>query len=161
MTLQKLGVVKSQIDSSPLFTLGELFIDNLENFSRYMQADGAVTAKNMYSYIASTWQIDAPLDLTVTPATAESVPACCFDGSSTAITDDYYAWVFVGPGVFTTTTAASVAADAELFGHATAGLVDDASTALLLRGIAAISLIGSATTGDFYACHGMYAVDLT
>ena len=160
MTLQKANVDLTAQSVTQLFGLGELHIDELGNHYRYMQADGAVTAYNLYSYIQGTWQIDAPIDLGVTPATAESVPVCVWDGNATALTDDYYAWVFVGPGAFTATTAASVAADAIIYGHATAGLVDDASTALLLNGVNCPVAIGSATTGTFYACTALYAVDL-
>ena len=148
------------IDSSPKSRLGTLYIDEDGNHYRYMQADGAVTAKNLYSYIATTWQIDAGIDLGVTPANTESVPMCVWDQSDTALADNECAWVFVGPGYFTTTTAAAVAADAICYGHATTGLIDDAATACLLPGVAAVSAIASATTGTFFACHGMYASDL-
>lgn len=160
MSGQLAKVDLAAIDSVAQFPLGALHVTNDGRHLRYMQADGSVTAYNLYSYIAGTWQIDAPIDLAATPADGESVPVCVWDGSSTAITDDYFAWVFVGPGTFTTTTAAAVAADAICYGHATAGLIDDAATACLLRGVAATAAIGSATTGTFYASLGMYATDL-
>lgn len=160
MSQQIIAVDKTLITSDQLFKLGQLYIDELGNHYRYMQADGSVTAYSLYSYIPNTWQIDAPIDVAATPADAESVPVCVWDGSSTAITDDYYAWVFVGPGLFTTTTAGDVAADAICYGHATAGLIDDAATAALLRGVTAPAAITGATTGTFYAALPMYATDL-
>ena len=154
---QHITVDLTTTSDTPLAALGELHVDKLGNHYRYMQADGAVVAQNLYSYVPNTWQIDAKIDLTVTPADGESVPVCVSD---IAIADDEYAWVFVGPGTFTTTTAAAVAADAICYGHATAGLIDDAATACLIRGVTAVAAIGSATTGTFYAATGMYAVDL-
>lgn len=160
MSYQQPGIDITRIDTSATAVLGQLYVDNLGNHYRYMQADGAVTAYNLYSYIQGTWQIDAQIDLTVTPADGESVPVCVWDQSSTALADDEYAWVFVGPGAFTTTTAASVAADAIIYGHATAGLVDDAATAIILNGVTCPVAIGSATTGTFYAMSQMWATDL-
>lgn len=160
MSNQLRGVILSQIDTNPLFVLGQLHVDNLGNHYRYLQADGAVVAKNLYSYIANTWQVDAPIDLTVTPATGESVPACVFDGSSVDLTDNQYAWFFVGPGIFTTITAGDVAADAIVYGHATAGVVDDTASACLLPGVSAITAITGAVAGTFYAAHPLYATDL-
>lgn len=150
----------AQIDTVAKFPLGTLHVSSLGNHYRYMQADGAVVAKNLYSYIANTWQIDAPIDLGVTPADTESVPVCVFDGSDTALADNEYAWVFVGPGVFTTITAGAVGADAICYGHATAGLIDDAATACLLRGVTAPAAITGAEAGTFYAVSELYAVDL-
>lgn len=160
MSGQLLGVDLTRIDSEAKHTLGSLHISKNGSHYRYMQADGSVTAYNFYTYIPGTWQIAEPMDLGVDPADAESVPVCVWDGSSTAITDNYYAWVFVGPGLFRATTAAAVAAQAIIYGHATAGLVDDAATALLLKGVHAPTAIGSATTGQFYAALPMYAEDL-
>lgn len=160
MSGQLLNVNLSQIDDVAQHALGSLHITQAGNHYRYMQADGSVTAYNFYTYIPGTWQIAEPMDVGVDPADAESVPVCVWDGSSTAITDNYYAWVFVGPGTFTATTAAAVAAQAIIYGHATAGLVDDAATALLLKGVHAPTAIGSATTGTFYAAIPMYAEDL-
>lgn len=160
MSKQVLGVDLSQIDSTAQHGLGDLHITPDGDHYRYMQADGSVTAYNLYTYIPGTWQIAEPVDLTVDPANAESVPVCVWDGSSTAITDNYFAWVFVGPGTFTTTTAGDVAAQAICYGHATAGLIDDAATALLLPGVHAPTAITGATTGTFYAAHELYATDL-
>ena len=150
----------TQIDTTARFRLGQIYHTELGDTYRYMQADGAVTAYNIYTYVPGTWQIANPVDVGVDPADGESTPICVWDGSSTALADNEYAWVFVGPGLFTTTTAAAVAADAIIYGHATAGLVDDAATATLIRGVHAHTAIGSATTGEFYASVPLYAVDL-
>ena len=153
-------VILDQGTTDQRHELGELYVTKSGNHYRYMQADGAVTSYNLYTYVPGTWQIANPLDLGVDPADSESTPVCVWDGSATALADNEYAWVFVGPGLFTATTAAAVAADAICYGHATAGLIDDAATALLLRGVHAHTAIGSATTGEFYAALPLYATDL-
>ena len=160
MTAQKFGIDKTAIDTTAKHTLGALHIDEDGNHYRYMQADGTVEAYKPYSFIAGTWQIDELIDVGVNPATAESVPLCVWDGSSTSITDNYFAWVFVGPGLFTATTAGDVAANAIVYGHATAGLVDDAAVALLLDGVSAPAAITGATTGTFYAAKPLHGLDL-
>ena len=162
MSSQIISVDLSQIDTTPKFRVGQLYTDELGNTYRYMQADGAVTAYEPMSYRANTWQIEDQLDLGVTPADTQSVPFCVWDGSSTALADDEYAWVFVGPGIFTCKVAGNVAADALVYGHATAGQIDDAATAMLLRGVSApVAITASAgETGTFHAALPLYAVDL-
>jgi len=157
MTLQKVTVNLLRQDKSPRHLLGELHISQTDQHYRYMQADGAVTANVAWSYRPNTWQIEDLIEVAVTPATAESVPFCV---SAIAITDNYYAWVFIGPGVFTATAAANIAADAILYGHATAGEIDDAATACLLRGVIVPAAITGNVTGTFYATKELYAIDL-
>ena len=150
----------SQIDTAPLFVLGQKYEDKLGNHYRYMQADGSVTAYEPYSYTAGTWQIDAPMDLAVTPATAGVVQLCVWDGSSTAIADNYYAWVFVGPGTFTAKIDGSAAtAGAIVYGHATAGLISTTASALLLNGVS-VPVTIAAATGTLYSAGGLHAIDL-
>lgn len=151
-TAVELGV---QSDT-PLFPLGALHIDASGNHYRYMQADGAVTANILYSYIPVTWQIDAPIKLATVPQSGGVVPACA---SSIALTDNYYAWVFVGPGTVTLTTAGDVAAKAIIYGVNADGTVDDAQTALMLDGLYCPVAITGATTGTFYATVPLFALD--
>lgn len=153
----QLGIAFSEPEDGAV--LGQLYIDNLGNHYRFMQADGAVNANEPFSYRPNTWQIEDQLDLTVTPADTESVPFCV---SSVALADNEYAWVFVGPGLFTCKVAGNVAADALIYGHATAGQIDDAATAMLLRGVSAPAAITASAgeTGTFYAAVPLYAVDL-
>lgn len=154
------AIILSQIDTRPTATLGQLYVDNKGNHYRYMQADGAVTAYEPYSYTAGTWQIDAPMDLTVTPATAESKPLCVHDQNATALADNEYAWVFVGPGLFTAKIDGSAAtAGAIVYGHATAGLSSTTASALLLNGVS-VPVTIAAATGTLYAATGLWAVDL-
>lgn len=152
LTAVELGVQHED----PQFNLGELYIDELGNHYRYMQADGAVTANVLYSYVPVTWQIDAPIKLAVEPANGKQVFCCA---SSVAITDNYYAWVFVGPGVVTLTTAGNVAVDVAIFGVNADGTVDDAITTCVIPGLTAVAAITGATTGSFYAPHALYAYD--
>lgn len=157
MGLNKPTVDLTKEDEVRQFNLGELYIDETGNHYRYLQADGVTVANTVYNINLALWEIDAQIDVGVNPADAGSV-ACCVP--LLTMTDDYFAWCFVGPGVVTLTTAAAVAVEVPIYGHATAGLVDDAATALLLRGLHAVSAIASATTGSFYAATGLYAVDL-
>jgi hypothetical protein len=141
----------------PKHKLGELYVDEDGNYFRYMQADGAVTKNLLYSYRPVTWQIEEYIKLATDPATAEVMCACA---SPVTMTDNYYAWVFVGPGTVTLTTASGVAADAIIYGVNGNGTVDDAAVALLLDGLTCPVTIVGATTGSFYAARPMIALDL-
>lgn len=156
MSLQKTAVQLGVQSATPLHALGELHIDSAGNHYRYMQADGAVTANVLYSYVPGTWQIDAPIKLAVEPADGKQVFACA---SSVAVTDNYYAWVFVGPGTVTLTTAGNVAVDVMIYGVNADGTVDDAVTNCVIPGLGAVAAITGATTGSFYAPHALYAYD--
>jgi hypothetical protein len=160
MSQQIIAPDLTKIDTKQQFNLGDTHVKPDGSTYRYMQADGAVTAKNLYSYTPGTWQIDAPVDVGVTPADAKGCPVCVWDGSNTALGDNEYAWVFVGPGTFTTITAGDVGAAAICYGHATAGLIDDAATAILLKGVTAPAAITGAVAGTFYAALPLYAEDL-
>lgn len=160
MSQQILAIDLTQIDVTPTANLGQIYIDKNGNKYRYMQADGAVTAYEPYSYTAGTWQIDAPMDLTVTPATGGTCPLCVWDGKSTALADNEYAWVFIGPGTFTAKIDGSAAtAGAIVYGHATAGLTSTTASALLLNGVA-VPVTIAAATGTLYATTELWAVDL-
>jgi len=141
--------------------LGELYIDKQGNHYRYMQADGAVTSYDVYNFVPSTWQIDAVADATVNPADAHIVPLCVWDGSATALADNEYAWVFVGPGLFTADTDATGVAGIgdEISISATAGKLSSGATAALLPGVYATAVIAASATGVFYASIPLYCVD--
>ena len=157
MSIQRVAAELGVQHATPQARLGELYVDDDGNHFRYMQADGAVVADLLYSYRPGTWQIEDYIVLATTPATAECVPCCA---SPIAITDNYYAWVFVGPGTVTLTTAGDVAADAIIYGVAGNGTVDDAAVALLLDGLTCPAAITGATTGTFYAVKPLAALDL-
>jgi hypothetical protein len=141
--------------------LGELYIDKAGNHYRYMQADGAVTSYDVYSYVPGTWQIDAVADATVNPADAHLVALCVWDGSATALADNEYAWVFVGPGLFTADTDATGVAGAndEISVSATAGKLSSGATAALVPGVHTTAAITGLATGTFYATLPLYTVD--
>lgn len=160
MSSQLTNVDLTLSGATQLFTLGALHVTHTGNHYRYMQADGSVTSYSPYNYIAGTWQIDALIDLAVNPATAESVPFCVWDGSATAISDNHYAWVFVGPGTFTATIdGSSATAKAIVYGHATAGLSSTTASALLFNGVT-VPVTIAAATGTLYASGPLWAVDL-
>lgn len=161
MSQQIIAVDKTLITSDQLYKLGQLYIDELGNHYRYMQADGSVTAYDVYNYVPGTWQIDAQGDAAVNPADAHVAALCVWDGSSTAITDDYYAWVFVGPGLFTVDTDSTGIAGVNdiVYVSATAGKVSSGATALFLPGAFATAAITGSATGTVYASIPLYAVD--
>lgn len=146
-----------------LHTLGSIGEDEAGNTYQYMQANGAKVASNLYSYHSSTgtastsWQVEDIADAATTPADGEAVPLCC---PQIAMTDNYYAWVFVGPGDFTGTSGDAITVDTKLYLHATAGAITDGATAGLLRGVTIPLAIGSATTTTFHAAHRIVAEDL-
>ena len=137
--------------------LGALYIDDNGNHFRYMQADGAVVADVLYNYRPITWQIEDYIISGTTPASAEVATVCV---SPIAITDNYYAWVFVGPGTVTITTAGDVAADAIVYGTGGNGTVDDTADACLLDGLTCPAAITGAVAGTFYAAKALIAIDL-
>jgi hypothetical protein len=157
MSLQKIAVEIGVAHTTPQHALGELHIDEAGNYFRYMQADGAVTKDLGYTYRPVTWQIEEYLKLATDPATAEVMAWCA---SPVTLADEEYAWVFVGPGEVTLTTAGNVAADAIIYGVNGNGTVDDAATALLLDGLTCPEAITGATTGTFYAIRPLMALDL-
>lgn len=141
--------------------LGELYVDKMGNHYRYMQADGEVTAYDVYSYVPGTWQIDASADAAVNPADAHNVPVCVWDGSATALADNEFAWVFVGPGLFTADTDTTGVAGANdiIYVSATAGKLSSGATAAFLAGVSTTAAITGEATGTFYAAHGLTVVD--
>lgn len=157
MSIQRTAAEIGVAHTTPQARLGELYVDDDGNHFRYMQADGAVTKDLGYTYKAVTWQILEYLKLATDPADAECQPWCV---SPVTLADNEYAWVFVGPGTVTLTTAGNVAADAIIYGVNGNGTVDDAATALLLKGLTCPAAITGATTGTFYATLPLYAEDL-
>ena len=156
MSIQRKAAEIGVAHTTPQARLGELYVDDDGNHYRYMQADGAVTANVLYSYVPVTWQIDAPIKLAVEPANGKQVFCCA---SPVTLADNEYAWVFVGPGVVTLTTAGNVAVDVAIFGVNADGTVDDAITTCVIPGLTAVAAITGATTGSFYAPHALYAYD--
>lgn len=146
-----------------LFTPGTVAEDLYGNTYQYLQANGAKVAYNLYSIHGNTgtastsYQVEDIIDLTNTPANTEGVPACC---PQIAMTDNYYAWVFVGPGDFTATAGEEVTADQIVYGHATAGAVGDTAVALVLPGVTAPVTIASGKTGILNAAQRLWAYDL-
>jgi len=160
MSQQIATVDLAQRDTTPKFPLGRLYIDENGNHYRYCQADGAVTSYLLYSLVPGTWQIDELIDVSVNPTDGQSVHGCVWDGSSTALADNEYAWVFVGPGKFTCTTGEAIDADDICYGHTTAGTIADTASVLILNGVVAPAAIGSGETGSFYAAAQLWITDL-
>lgn len=161
MSKQNIAIDLTAIDTTPTAGLGELHIDKDGNHYRYAQADGAVTAYDVYDIVPGTWQINAQADAAVNPADAHLAHGCVWDGSSTALADDEYAWVFVGPGSFTADTDATGVAGANdiIYVSATAGKLSSGATAAFIPGVLATAAITGLATGTFYAATQLYIVD--
>lgn len=144
--------------------LGEIYTSKTGQVYRYMQADGAVTSYQAYQYVPGTWQITDLADGGVNPADTNSIPVCVWDGSATALADDEFAWVFVGPGEFTATndSSGSILAEEIVYLSATAGDLTNIATAGTLSGssVTASATILADATGTFYAPTGLFATDL-
>lgn len=156
MSIQRVAAEIGVAHTTPQARLGELYIDDDGNHYRYMQADGAVTKDLGYTYRPVTWQIEEYLKLATDPANTEVMAWCA---SPVTLADNEYAWVFVGPGSVTLTTAGDVAADAIIYGVNGNGTVDDAQTALMLPNLTCPAAITGATTGTFYATGPLVALD--
>jgi hypothetical protein len=77
------------------------------------------------------------------------------------MTDNYYAWVFVGPGDFTGIAAEAIAADGLVYVHATAGALGTTASAGIIPGVTCtVAIASTAGTGYFHASHELYAEDL-
>ena len=161
MSYQKVAIDITKIDASPAYPLGMPYIADNGNHYRYAQADGAVTAYDVYDLIPGTWQINAQADAGVNPADAHLIHACVHEGSSTALADNECAWVFVGPGSFTADTDSNGVAGANdiIYVSATAGKLSSTATAALIPGVMATGAITGDATGTFYAANALYVVD--
>lgn len=150
----KLGVAYTTQD----FNLGDEYITPDGDHYMFMQADGAVTKDLLYTYDASTWQVEDQADVTNFPQDAETIPVCI---SPVTLADNEYAWVFVGPGSITATSDGNgVTAEAICYVSATAGTVSSTATAALLKGVHAQTTIGASTTGTILAVNRMFSEDL-
>ena len=138
--------------TTPLFVLGQKYIDQTGNEYKYLKANTAVSANLLYTYDEGSL-VQSGLTTTVA-ASGKVYPLCA---SGIAVASGSYGWFFTGPGVFTLTTDGATAAAAKIYTTATAGKVDDVSAGtVLIPGLSAPTAIGSATTGTFVAAVGMY-----
>jgi len=160
MTKQHTAVNLQSQDTVQQFRLGALHIDELGNHYRYFKnyTTGALTAYLLYTYDPDTWTISDALTTTVA-ASGEVHPLCCpqvavSQGTSSA---SYWAWMFVGPGRATFTSAAAITAQAKIFTTATAGKVDDnSSSTVLIPGLITYDAFASAVTGICKASNELY-----
>lgn len=143
-------------------TLGALHVSETGDHYRYMQADGAVTSYHLYNYTADDWQIDAIATETSNPSDTDLIPTCVWDQSATALADNEYAWVFVGPGTFTCTAEAGGALavnEIVYLDGETAGTLSATAGPCFVPGVVALAAISAAATGSIYATHGLYLED--
>lgn len=155
---QAAAVNLTEASTTQYFGLGTLHVTEDGDHYRYMQADGAVTAFDVFNYVPGTWQVDALADAAVNPADAHVIPACV---PQIAAADDEYLWVFVGPGEFTADTDATGVAGANdiVYVSATAGKLSSNATAALIPGVLATAAISATETGTLYATIPLYVVD--
>ena len=142
--------------------LGSLHVDAAGNHYRYMQADGAVTSYHLYNYTADDWQIDAIATETSNPADTDLIQCCVWDKSATALADNEYAWVFVGPGTFTITAEAggALAVDEIVYlDGETAGTLSATAGPCFAPGVQALEAITAGATGSAVCAHALYLQD--
>lgn len=140
------------------YAIGTEYVHPTRGTFRFMQADGAVTKDLLYTYDQSTNQVEDQADATNFPQDAETIPLCI---SSVTLTDNQYAWFFVGPGYATCTSDGNgVTAEAICYVSATAGTFSSTATAALLKGVHVQTTIGASTTGTLLAVNRMYSEDL-
>jgi len=159
---QQLGVEIGVAHTTPKHALGAIYTSPASGVTigttyMYLQADGAVTTALFYTYNEVTGQIEDTLEVAVHPADGKTKPLCV---SPLTLADNEYAWVVIGPGVFTATSAEALDVDDVLYGHATVGTVADTASACFVPGVTVQTAIGSATTGTFVAHNRMNAYDL-
>lgn len=161
MTQNLTGVDLTKIHTRADYDLGQIYEKPDGTRYRFAQADGAVTAYDVYNLVPGTWQIDAQADAAVNPADAHLIHACVWEQSATALADNEYAWVFVGPGSFTADTDATGVAGANdiVYVSATAGKLSSGATAAFLPGVHTTAVIDASATGTFYAATQLYVVD--
>lgn len=163
MTRQLTTIDLTKEFETPKFGIGNVGEDIYGNKYRFMQANGAKVAKTPYSIHGNTgtsstsYQIEDIIDTAVTPADGERVPFCV---PQIAITDNYFAWVFIGPGDFYCNTADAIAVDAVIYGSTDAGNFSDTASACVLPGVTAAVAIDSGVAGLFRASAELCAEDL-
>lgn len=155
MTLQKVGVNLEKAYSTQDFGLGELHITESGDFYRFMQADGAVTKDLLYT-VASGFQVADAVTTTVI-ADTNVYP---LGSSNVTLADDEYAWIFVGPGMFTHNPDGDILVNEILYTTTTAGKLDNVATAGLVRGVMALGTVTSSAGGDIYASIPLYGENL-
>ena len=158
MGKQNDGVNLTETTSKQYHSLGDVHETDAGDVYIYAQADGAVTAYDVYNLIPGTWQIDAAADAGVNPANASNIHACA---PQVTFADDEYGWVFVGPGEFTADTDATGVAGANdiIYVSATAGKLSSGATAAFVPGVHTTAAITGAATGTFYAAERLQVVD--
>lgn len=155
---QTFGVTLGETHTVAKHGLGDVHVTSEGDTYIYAQADGAVTAYDVYNLVPGTWQIDAPADAAANPADAHNIHACV---PQIAFADDEYGWVFVGPGEFIADTDSNGVGGANdiIYVSATAGKLSSTATAAFVPGVHTTAAITGDATGTFYAAERLQVVD--
>lgn len=148
------GVRFTQVDSSPLFSLGTTTIDSNGSLWQYVDGGGTIA---QYEYVKISTDglfVATSLTTTTNPSTEPGMVGCV--QAADGLTTSTYGWV-IRSGYHTGKFAASCVQDVKIYTTATAGVVDDASTTLV-NGLKLITTITSAAASPAFAVCPMTTV---
>lgn len=122
----QLGMVNTGMQhSSPQHKLGSIHIDEYGRKWRYGKASGAVAAGKVAQMTKDNTYVFSAMTTTTLNSQKYGLGAPDID-----VSDTYYAWFFIGYGVFTIIVANAVAANTALTSTGTAGVLGTGGTAL-------------------------------
>lgn len=113
------------------FTLGERHSGSDNSEWVFVQAGGAIT---QYDCVTIDENYQA-----VAAATTATVAGHMVGFAQVAFTDNQFGWVALNGSNITCRIAGSCAADVQLYLSGTAGVLDDTSTGVLIRGVTAVT----------------------
>lgn len=159
MSRQFVGALLGVAHTTQQAPLGSIHEEPNGDTYMYLQADGAVTLQNLYSYDTTTFQIEDQADAAVTPADTGSEFLCV---SPVTLADNEFVWAFVGPGRCTIVTDSTgvTAVDLITYVSATAGTVSSGATAALLKGAHADAVITGGAAGVIHFANRIWSEDL-
>ena len=155
MSLQLVGVNTSEEKASAEFPLLTLHVDTAGNHFRYLKNSGTVAVANYLYYYDPDTGIVVNEMVSSVAATSEVHPLAV---ARLAVTANYYAWWFVGPGRETFYAAGTMTAEKKVYTSATDGFIDDTTSdsAVLIPGLITYDGIVSAASGICKASCELY-----
>lgn len=148
------GVRFTQVDSSPLFSLGTTVWDTNGSLWQYVDGGGTIA---QYEYVKISTDglfVATSLTTTTNPNTEPGVVGCV--QAADGLTSSTYGWV-IRSGYHVGKFAASCVQDVKIYTTGTAGVVDDSATTLV-NGLKLITTIVGASNAPAFACCPMTTV---
>jgi hypothetical protein len=136
----------TDLDSTPLFSLGTMTLDSNGSWWQYVDGGGTIA---QYEYVKISTDglfVATSLTTTTNPSTEPGQVGCV---QASGLTTSGYCWV-IRSGYHIGKFAASCVQDVKIYTTATAGVVDDSATTLV-NGLKLITTITSATSAPAYA----------